>query len=101
MRQVWDSVRSALGRPARGGIDLLARLGARGITVTVSPAELDGGYVAQVGGFPGCLGQGETPEEAIEGAIEALLDVVQLRVETEVSDHREDFLEPRRVQVVG
>ncbi len=41
----------------------------------------DGGYVARVLEFPGCISEGDTPNEAIENIEEALRLIVEVMVE--------------------
>jgi predicted RNase H-like HicB family nuclease len=48
-------------------------MNARDYEVDVKPlaAELGGGYVAEVPELPGCISDGETPEEALANAYDA------------------------------
>jgi len=47
-----------------------------GYHVVLEP-DPEGGYVAVVPAFPGCYSQGETAEEALENAREAILLTIQ------------------------
>lgn len=44
-------------------------------SITISPLSNDdgGGFVARVPDLPGCLSDGETPQEALENAYDAIL----------------------------
>jgi predicted RNase H-like HicB family nuclease len=52
--------------------------------IVVCADEDDGGFIAEVQGFPGVLGQGETPDEALHAAVDVLQDVLELRFEAEL-----------------
>ena len=55
-------------------------------TVVLVPDERDGGYVAYVPVIPGCVTQGETPEEAIAMAADAAGGLL-----ASMADHGEDI----------
>lgn len=44
---------------------------ARSLFVKITPDDLDGGYVAEVVGLPGCASQGETVGDALRNIAEA------------------------------
>lgn len=46
------------------------------LDISVTPDDLDGGFIAQVEGQPGIMSQGETPYEAARNAVVAYLDTV-------------------------
>lgn len=48
-----------------------------GIDVEVIEDPIVGGYVARIKAQPGIVGQGETPEDAIAEALEALFEVAR------------------------
>ena len=50
-------------------------------TVTIQRDHLDGGYVAECVDLPGCVSQGETQEEAFENILEAITEVLGVRLE--------------------
>lgn len=56
------------------------------IDFTVTPDDLDGGFVAQVVGHPGIMSQGETEREAVENALDAYLCVVSATFDVDVID---------------
>lgn len=49
-------------------------------TVRTTPDETDGGYVASIDGLPGCISDGATEEEALEGLAEAMRGIVAVRL---------------------
>lgn len=62
--------------------DQVERIARRPYARMLIPDVEDGGYVARVLEFPGCLSEGGTPNEAIENIEEALRLVVQVMVES-------------------
>jgi predicted RNase H-like HicB family nuclease len=56
------------------------------LQVCVEPDEVDGGYVASVIDLPGCVGQGETKEEAVRSAVEAMHAIVDVKTEAYLKD---------------
>jgi predicted RNase H-like HicB family nuclease len=46
-------------------------------TVRLEPAELDGGYIAEVLELPGCMSQGESVPETLENIVAALRAVLE------------------------
>jgi predicted RNase H-like HicB family nuclease len=66
--------------------------------IIIHPAE-EGGYWAEVPGFPGCVSEGETIEEArsnIREAFEGVFEVMQDRHDV----HPEDRTAHDRVEVI-
>ena len=53
-----------------------APTGRAGYAVVLEP-DSDGGYVATVPAFPGCYSQGETVDEALDNAREAILLTIE------------------------
>jgi predicted RNase H-like HicB family nuclease len=47
------------------------------LVMRVHADTLDGGYVAEVVGLPGCMSQGETPEEAIRNTLDAYHEILE------------------------
>lgn len=45
-------------------------------TIMVEPDELDGGYVAYMPGFQGCVGEGDTVEDALTNIMDALREIM-------------------------
>lgn len=54
------------------------------LRVQVEPDELDGGWIAECVDLPGCMSQGETREEAIHNVIDAISEVIALRMSQHV-----------------
>ena len=53
-----------------------AHVGTWNLQVSVTPDEVDGGFVAECLDVPGAMSQGETPAEALENLIDAVQGVV-------------------------
>lgn len=86
-RVVIRALRAAVGR---GTVERLAIEDGDGegtirgrftFAVEVEEDELDGGYVAECIDLPGCVSQGETEEEAIENLVEAIVGVLEVRMQ--------------------
>lgn len=74
----FPSISRALkGRSIRG--HALRRGSGPGLNLTLllSEDELDGGFVAEVMGLPGCMSQGETQEEAVRNTLEAYHEILE------------------------
>jgi predicted RNase H-like HicB family nuclease len=69
----WQSVKRT-----RGGHKLTGHVT---FTVTVDEDPLDGGFVAACRELPGCVSQGETEEEAVHNLAEAIIGVVEARMQ--------------------
>ena len=50
-------------------------------TITLQRDHLDGGYIAECVDLPGCMSQGETQQEAFENILEAITEVLGVRLE--------------------
>ena len=50
-------------------------------TVQVAHDELDGGFVAECLELPGCVSQGETEKEALDNIVDAITEVVEIRMQ--------------------
>lgn len=50
-------------------------------TVILTKDRLDGGYIAEVPEIPGCLSQGDTTDEAFENILEAVAEILGVRLE--------------------
>jgi predicted RNase H-like HicB family nuclease len=53
-------------------------------TIRIESAEIDGGYIAEVLDFPGCLAQGESLEETLDNILSALLLVLEVQGQQQV-----------------
>lgn len=53
-----------------------------------TPDELDGGWVAEMVDFPGCMAQGETEEEALTNLMDAFSGVMEARMQRYLRDER-------------
>lgn len=49
--------------------------------VEVQGDDLDGGYIAECLDLPGCVSQGETEQEAVENLAEAIMGVLEARMQ--------------------
>jgi predicted RNase H-like HicB family nuclease len=49
--------------------------------VEVEQDTLDGGYIAACLDLPGCVSQGETEQEAVENLVEAIVGVMEARMQ--------------------
>ncbi len=66
----------------RASVDAEAeRLAARPYVRMLIPDIEDGGYVARVLEFPGCISEGDTPDEAIANVEDALRGVIAVMLE--------------------
>lgn len=54
-------------------------------TIRIEPAEIDGGYIAEVLDLPGCMSQGETVEDAYDNVVDALKAVLEASGASKVS----------------
>lgn len=57
-------------------------------TVTLTPDEDDGGWVAECVELPGCVSEGETQHEALENIVDAITSVLAFRMEQQLPDDR-------------
>jgi predicted RNase H-like HicB family nuclease len=55
-------------------------------TVRVEADEIDGGYVAECLDLPGCMSQGDTEREAIENLVEAIMGVLEARMQRNLAE---------------
>jgi predicted RNase H-like HicB family nuclease len=69
----WRSVKHTRGKSTISG-NVAFR-------VEIEGDELDGGYVAQCLDLPGCISQGETEQEAVENLVEAIIGVLEARMQ--------------------
>lgn len=70
------SIKFAMPWPTVNEQDTLRNVEQTGYHVVLKP-DSEGGYVAVVPAFPGCYSQGETPDEALSNAREAILLAIQ------------------------
>jgi antitoxin HicB len=57
------------------------------ITVELERDELDGGWIAEVVDFPGCMSQGETEDEALDNVLEAFREVLSAQLAEKFAQH--------------
>jgi predicted RNase H-like HicB family nuclease len=68
--------RETVGKPPK-----VADKGTWDLCITVEPDELDGGFIAETPDVPGAVAQGETEHEALENLGDAILSIVEARME--------------------
>jgi predicted RNase H-like HicB family nuclease len=56
----------------------------RTFTVSLERDPLDGGWVAECLDLPGCVSQGETQHEALENILDAIAEVLAVRMEQQL-----------------
>ncbi len=61
--------------------DTQAHIGTWNLRLSVTPDEVDGGFVAECLDLPGAMSQGETQAEALENLIDAVQGVVAAKME--------------------
>lgn len=68
------------------------------VTIEIARDELDGGYVSRVLEFPGCVSQGDTEQEALDNAVDALAAVIEARMTSHIDAHDyEELPAPARI----
>jgi len=58
-----------------------SHIGKWNLQMSVTPDEIDGGFIAECVDVPGAVSQGETPAEALENLIDAVQGVVAAKME--------------------
>lgn len=64
------------------------------ITVHLEKDELDGGWIAELAEFPGCMSQGETEEEALNNVFEAFTEVITAKATLVLDSRHASSVEP-------
>lgn len=83
---IFGAVRRALNK-AEDQRDVVQRAdgiehhGAWTLRIEVEADQLDGGFIAECPDVPGAIAQGETEKEAVEGLIDAINAVVEVKIE--------------------
>jgi predicted RNase H-like HicB family nuclease len=75
-------------KPEAGTISVPEKIGCLKLRIVIHPAE-EGGFWAEVPGFPGCVSEGDTLQEIrfnIREAFEGVLGVIQDRAEIHPED---------------
>ena len=62
----------------------------KAFTALLTADELDGGWIAECVEIPSAMSQGETREEAIQNLIDAILDVMAVRMAKQVPSFPEE-----------
>jgi predicted RNase H-like HicB family nuclease len=57
-----------------------SHIGTWNLEVSVTPDEIDGGFIAECATIPGAVSQGESEEEAVEGLIDAVQGIVAAKM---------------------
>lgn len=52
--------------------------------VQIEKDEVDGGYIAECLDLPGCVSDGETEEEAVQNLVEAIVGVLEVRMQRQL-----------------
>jgi predicted RNase H-like HicB family nuclease len=73
IKAICDQVHARLKREVRT-VRERVQAGGKRYTVTVEPDLVDGGFIAECRALPGCVTDGETVEEALRNAREAIAD---------------------------
>jgi len=72
-------------------------------TIKIEPDELDGGFVAECVEFPGAMGQGETEDEALRDAVDAITAVLEVKMQDQLESPNFEIPSPnvkiRRISV--
>lgn len=54
--------------------------------IQIDEDEVDGGYIAECLDLPGCLSQGDTPEEALDNIVDAISGVLETRLDRHIRE---------------
>lgn len=87
MSSTWHELLSKYRRISRAS---KSQAPSRTLHATLTRAELDGGWIAEVAELPGCMSQGETREEAMRNLIDAIGEVIAVRMSQQLPTMSED-----------